>query len=228
MFRVYLAILLTAIIASCKKDNASIPLSYPSSYFKTGIQRTGGYKVFSTNGEVRDRTIISRFREMDSLYNFYLIENLGNGRDYLDTVHFMNAQHATVRHNYISRKCFVGQTSGMLVLTRVDTTMNYSGEDPMTETLSYHLPLIKPEVFNEFVYSSVQGYYLFGYTGKEKFVFRISNGKLNAPVVLFVKYSKALSRNDFVNSPMQQDFYSKIRIGDTVTIQEAQILYEKK
>ena len=227
MLRLCLAILFGAVIASCKKDDL-VSVSYPSAYYKTGLERNGDFKVFTSAGEIRDRSIINRFKDRDTGYFSYVFNDIAYRDEVMDTINFSNEDRVSVRHNFREIKCVVTQAGQNLILTGRDTITGYSGIDPLTENISYRMQQIKPEVFTEYVYSSVQGYYLFGFTGREKFVLRGSGDKLMAPIIQFFRHSARFNSNGYVNNLLQPDFYKHITTGDTVTLQQGSILYQKK
>jgi hypothetical protein len=227
MIRISLALLFMTVFASCKKDDAFISITYPSVYYKFGVQSIGGLRVFTRNGELKNSSIINRFIDMDTAYFSYVLLDISNQRAIMDTVTFSDARKAVIMDNYTSHQCVSGQAAGMLVLTRLDTSIGYSYHEPITQNITYHLRQVKPEVFSEYISSSVQGFYAFGYTGKEKYVFKQKGERLTAPLVQFINHSNRYN-NGYVNTPLKPDFYKHLSKGDTVALQEAEILYQKQ
>jgi len=113
-------------------------------------------------------------------------------------------------------------------LTRADTSARLIYNEQFTHSITYNIRQVKPEVYSEYLVSSTRGDYIFGYTGKEKYVLQESNGQLVAPEILFMQHHLLVYYNGRANNILQNDFYKNIPTGDTVSIQGYLLLYEKQ
>lgn len=217
---------LLALDFSCKKDDLQI--AYPSAYHKSGLKVTGDLRVFSSNGEIKNPSIISRFAGKDTAYYSAVANYIINERGVMDSIKFSDAQHGIMNDRYQPLKCLISRQDDTFVLSRTDTTRGYSSGDEFTHSMMYYIGNIKPEVYTEYLISSVRGLYVFGYTAREKFVLKESHGQLVAPLIQFIQHRNDVQLNiGYVNNILLNDFYKMISTDDTVTIMEYQILYEK-
>ena len=219
---------LIILIFSCKKDEPFKQLTYPSVYYKSGIKIAGDLRVFSTSGEIKDPSITSRFLATDSLSYSYGADQIGNNPGTMDSIKFSDAQHAIVKEGYSQYNCAVDQENKELILTRADTSARLIYNEQFTHSITYNIRQVKPEVYSEYLVSSTRGDYIFGYTGKEKYVLQESNGQLVAPEILFMQHHLLVYYNGRANNILQNDFYKNIPTGDTVSIQGYLLLYEKQ
>jgi len=218
---------LIILIFSCKKDEAFKQLTYPSVYHKSGIKLAGDLMVFSTAGEIKDPSIIDRFLPDSSIYS-NLADQIGNNPGVMDSIKFSDAQHSIVNETYSQYHCTVDQEKKELILTRTDTSAGSIYNDQFTRSIMYNIGQVKPEVYSEYLLSSTRGDYIFGYTGKEKYVLQESSGQLVAPEIIFIQHHLPGYYNGRANNILQSDFYKSIPTGDTVSIQGYFLLYEKQ
>ena len=219
---------LIILIFSCKKDEPFKQLTYPSVYYKSGIKIAGDLMVFSTAGEIKDPSIINRFLASDSFIYSSSADQIGNHPGVMDSIKLSDAQHAIVKESYSQYNCIVDQEKKELILTRADTSDGSSYPEQFTYSIMYNIGQVKPEVYSEYLISSTRGNYLFGYTGKEKYVLQESNGQLVAPEIIFIQHHLPGYYNGRANNIFQNDFYKSIPTGDTVSIQGYFLLYEKQ
>ncbi len=83
---------------SCETDN--IEPKYPSVYRKSGLRITSDLRIFSSKGEIKVKSIIRRYTEIDtSSYNRFA-EYIKNEVGIIDTIKFLDRENAVVNHNY--------------------------------------------------------------------------------------------------------------------------------
>ena len=202
-------------------------ITYPSAYHKSGLKTAGDLRVFSSNGEIRDLSVISRFNQEDSS-NFSLVaDNIKISHFTMDSVQFSDVQHAIVNDRFVSLNCLFTQEGDRLILTRTDTIIGYSSGDEFTLSPAYYIGQVKPEVYSEYLISSTRGNYQFGYTAREKFIFHNSGGQLVAPFIIFMRHREQVEYWGYMNNILQNDFFKKLSTTDTLTLKEYLILYEK-
>jgi hypothetical protein len=218
--------LLALVIFSCKK-NDSTQITYPSVYHKSGMKTAGDLRVFSSNGEILDAGVISRFNLLDSA-NFTLYANsIRDDHFIMDSIYLQDPQHAIVIDRYVPTNCLITRSGNRLILTGADTIIGYSSGDEFSRTTAYYIGQIKPEVYTEYLISSTRGAYAFGFTGREKFVLDRSGGQLVAPFILFTLHGQQQQSTSYVNNILQEDFYKNISVGDTISLKKYLALYEK-
>ncbi|HEX6893494.1 MAG TPA: hypothetical protein VF141_22435 [Chryseolinea sp.] len=146
----------------------------------------------------------------------------------MDSVKFVDRQHAMLDHENNNTNCLLAIESDLLILTETDASRKccFAGE-VFTRSLPYQLVRLKPEVHTEFIQSSSGGNYSFGFTGRRKYVLKESYGKLIAPLILYTRHSEKFE-SGFVNNVLQRDFYSNLDPGDTLSVMEFQIHFEKQ
>lgn len=213
---------------SCRKEDTVIQVSYPSVYTKSELRITSAFRVFSSQGEINTPSIISRFSESDTSFLSYIANSLLTRQGWIDTIQFSAPPQAKVTYHYYAINCLVSPESGKIILSRTDTSNGFTGGEVLRKTLAFNMGLIKPEVYSEYIYSSTGGNYLFGYTAKEKFVFTEYEKQLSAPVILFKLRKDGVSQYDYTNNILPTNFYKTLQTGDTLSIWECSILYQKR
>jgi hypothetical protein len=213
-------------IFSCKK-NDDTQIRYPSAYHKSGLKTTGDLRLFSSNGEISDPAAISRFNLLDSANFTIYADYIRDNQETMDSIQLQDPQHAIMIDQYTAKNCFLTRERGRLILTRADTSIGYSEADEFTRSPSYYIAELKPEVYSEYLISSTRGFYQFGYTGREKFILDRSGGQLAAPLIFFTRHRQFQDYSLYVNNFLQKDFYKNIPVGDTITLREYLVLYEK-
>jgi len=225
--RFYFSLFLLVLVLSCEENDEPGLLTYPAEYHKTGVEPVGNLRVFSSKGEIKNSSIISRFSQYDTSYFNSYADYLGNDFGVMDTVYFFTREHAMLLYEYAYHDCSLSMEGNLLVLTESDVSSHCcTYREVFTRTLAYYLAKVKPEVNSEYIYSSVGGNYNFGFSGRRKYVLQESQGKLVAPMIIYNRHS-ANFESWFVNSLLQTDFFSGIATGDTVALMEYQILFEK-
>lgn len=213
-------------IFSCKKNDDS-KITYPSVYHKAGLKARGELRLFSSNGEIRDPTALSRFNLLDTANFTTFSEYVRDNQETMSTIHLQDPQHANITDRYTAKNCLITRERGRLILARTDTSAGYSEADEFTRSPSYYIAEIKPEVYSEYLISSTRGFYQFGYTGREKFILERSGGQLAAPFIFFTLHRQPQEYRLNVNNILQEDFYKNISAGDTIALKEYLVLYEK-
>jgi len=215
------------IAPSCNKNDSGISLNYPSAFFKSGYQIIGTYRLFANTGEIKSAPLINRFYTMDTANFNYTASVIKNFPGPLDSVQFPDEQQATVFEYFQWRKTQVSRMGSKLVLTKTDTTLGYTNFDELTHNVMYYLGEIKPEVFNESIYSVSGGIYFFQYRAMEKYVLVQSSGQLYAPILQYGFYRNGLNIHWFLNNVLDKDFYKFLPAGDTISLREARLLFKQ-
>ena len=219
-------LLLGMVIFSCKKNDTT-QITYPFVYHKSGLKIVSDLRLFSSNGEIRDPELISRFNQQDSSQFTLYANAIGDDHFRMDSVFLQDPQHAVIKDYNVLKNCIITQAGSILTLTTVDTSIGYSSGDEFTSTPGYYIGRIKPEVYTEYLISSTRGAYSFGFTGREIFVFDRLGGQLAAPIILFIHRKQLQQNMSFVNNILQEDFYKKMAVGDTLSLKKYLVLYEK-
>lgn len=225
--RLYFIFALWVFIAACKKEEGFLSIAYPSIYHKSKITTNGELRVFSKAGEITDLAIISLFNQSDSNIFSQIADYMINNRGMLDTIQFFDSQRARVVDRDISVNCTVMKESSGLVLTSMDTAIRSTNGEVFTRKIDYTIGQVKPEVFSEYLISSTGGYYVFGYSYKPKFILKQSGSQLVAPVIQFAEHNTNTYFGKWVNNSLQGDFYKSLLVGDTLTLRQYLIIYEK-
>jgi hypothetical protein len=218
-------IILIILLVSCEKDD--IQPSYPSVYFKSGVQAIGNTRLFSKQGEILDPLIIKRFYEKDSSW----LDGVARGLEKdltMDTVRFLDRQRAVVVDGNFPYNCSVQTDIDRLILARSDTSFGFWTGDLYTRSLHYHAGQVKPEILYEYLESSVRGNYQFGYAFRPIFVLKETSGQFVAPIQLFSHYRGTYNFSlGFQNNDLQIDFTNWFENQDTVVLKQYQITYKK-
>jgi hypothetical protein len=191
------------------------------------MKANGELRVFSKAREITDPAIISRFNQTDSSIFAQIASYMINSRSVLDTIKFSTGKQASVIDRDISVNCTVKVQSKSLLLTAVDPEIGSTSGEVFTRKVDYNIGQVKPEVFSEYLISSTGGYYIFGYSYKPKFILKQSGSQLIAPVIQFAEHSSNTYFGKWVNNSLQGDFYKSLLVGDTLTLRQYLIIYEK-
>lgn len=217
-------VLLFIFLFSCEKDDSQP--SYPSVYSKSVVKAIGNTRLFSKQGEISDPVLINRFYVKDSSWLDKTARGLETNLT-MDTVRFLDRERAVMVDGNFPYNCSVKMDDDRLILSRPDTSFGISIGDLYTRSLNYHAGLVKPEVFYEYLQSSVRGNYEFGYAFRNNFVLKETSGQLVAPVLLFNHHRLTGSFFGFLNNDLQADFINWFANGDTVVLKQYQITYKK-
>jgi hypothetical protein len=224
--RFFFPLFLVVLVSSCEKKEVS-SIIYPSVYHKVGLAPIGKLRVFSSAGEIHRSSVVSRFSRYDTSYLSHYASSLRNDPTIMDSVNFFDSLHATLDYENKKLDCLIAIESNFLILTETDASRKCcSADDVFTRSLPYQMVRMKPEVHTEFIHSSSGGNYSFGFTGRRKYVLKESHGKLVAPLILYTRHSGKFE-SGFVNNVLQRDFYSSLAAGDTLSLMEFQIHFEK-
>lgn len=207
---------------SCSKSGGQI--SYHSIYHKTGIQAESKLLVFSNQGQITDPYTIGRYIAMDGDgINYYSNSLIDPYNHYQDSIEFIDPTHAKLLVDQAWVNCDLIDQFPLFILTRKDTTTSNIDYDPYSQSLRYWISQFKPEIYQEWLISSTRGYYLFGYTAREKYVYKISGTQLCAQMTLFVNHNLT----GYVNNFMDEKFYLNLPAGDTISVQSYSLKYER-
>ena len=226
IIKLSLEIAICVLFISCSKDD--IQLIYSSPYHKASIKTVNGPRVFSSNGEIGNQSVIRRLVINDTSLFSSMVNGLMNNLGILDTITFIDPQQAVLHHSFYNRHCRVSNKLGHFLLTSNDTTTGYTSNDALSQKVGYHIGQIKPDILTEFVYSSTAGIYNFGYTAKEKHMFAKKGNKVSAPIILYVQHRNSdFYESGYTNNILDEDFYKQLSPGDTLLLREFFVLYEK-
>jgi len=218
--------LFLVVIVSCEKNEVS-SITYPSVYHKAGLTPVGNLRVFSSAGEIHRNSVVSRFSRYDTSYLKHYASSLRNDPKIMDSVNFFDSQHAMLDHENKNLDCLLTFESNFLILTETDASRKCCSDgEVLTRSLPYQMVRMKPEVHNEFIRSSKGGNYSFGFKGRRKYVLKESHGKLVAPLIFYTRHSEKFE-SGFVNNVLQSNFYSSLAEGDTLSLMEFQIHFQK-
>lgn len=215
-------------VAACKKEDGFLSISYPSVYHKSIMKANGELRVYTKAGEITDSAVISRFNQTDSFIFSQIASYMIDSRGTLDTIQFSTGKQASVVDRDISVNCTVKVQSKSLLLTAVDPEIGSTSGEVFTRKVDYNIGQVKPEVFSEYLISSMGGYYIFGYSYKPKFILIQSGSQLVAPFIQFAEHGMNTFFGKRVNNILQSDFYKSLPAGDTLTLHEYLIFYEKR
>lgn len=220
-------ILLLLLAASCSKNAANVNVSYNSLYFKDKAQAIGSIRIFARSGEIKDAAVVSRYAGVDSNYYNYFPERIIGLGELLDTVVIQNSDSAIVKLYGSPNKCLVTNQSGKLVLTSVQSSTGFQFYETFSRSFNYYANQIKPVISDEYLVSSTGGIYEFAYVYYPKYVLtQASNGRLAAPVVTFFQHkANGESYAGYFNGNLQPGFNQQIPAGDTVSLNEFQLIF---
>ena len=220
---------LVSIIYSCQKDSLS-GTPYHSTYYKTGIIPTATLRLFTSNGEITDPSLIDRFKGADSNLFNDRATYIANEQGFMDSIMFPDEQNAVVVDYYNRTGCKVIYQKGKFLLTQAGVSTGYSYDDIFTNTIFYFIGQIKPDVFTEYLVSSTRGNYQFGYTAGFKYILERKGEKMFSPLIQFITHHSLTYQGNagYVNNMLQEDFYTKLAVGDTVALREYDLLYERR
>jgi hypothetical protein len=227
MNRIIPLLLVFSFVISCNKDEFQLKITYPSTYYRSEVSKTGEFRLFSSQGEIKSTQIIQRFKDMDEPQFGYSEESIRNNHYFMDTIYFKDTKNVLLYHQYQLHSCTYSTQGERLILLSTDTVVSGSVGEVVTKTLEYQMGQVKPEVYSEYIQSSTRGFYIFGFTGREKFVLKETGGQLTAPLLLYSIHSAQSTRLGFMNNELQNDFYKWLAGSDTVAIQGYQVLLEK-
>ena len=223
-------ILLTGILILCSQSwsctKTGQKISFNSTYYKTQAKPSSSYLVFTNHGEVSDPVIVSRFYAVDSVFLLYTSQNFIYNTYFMDSVLFTDLQHARMYHNSQWNKLDVTDQYSNYIFTRTDTSTSSITGDPYSQSLEYWICQYKPEIYQEWLISSTRGNYVFGYTTREKYLFKFAGDYLTAQMTLFIRHLPYLE-TEFVSNSMDGKFYQNLAPGDTIGVQTYSLFYDK-
>lgn len=219
-------LLFVVLAYSCENHKVST-ITYPSVYHKTGLSPVGDLRIFTSSGEINRKSVVRRFSRYDTSYLKHYATTLRDDPNFMDSVNFSDTQHAVLDHDNKDLHCVLAIEKDFLILTESEASRKCCSTDEVfTRSLPYHMVMMKPEVNSEFIQSSTGGNYSFGFNGRRKYVLEESHGKLVAPLIVYIKHSEKFE-SGFVNNVLDSNFYTSLENGDTLTVMEFQILFEK-
>lgn len=224
-----LFLVLAAFISSCNKDTST---SGNTTYHKSGIIPVGSLRLFTSKGEITNRSAINLFdfnnKEDSALYSSAVTDLTTN--KFMDKYTFLDADYAFVYMYYQDVKCTISHENGMLLLSSLDTSRIQSNDIVFSPGLYENIGEIKSNIFSSYLLSSTRGNYVFEHLFHQKYVFEKPPGRLFAPIIYFSIHKASYRWNtvDQLNNILNKDFYKNIPAGDTVTLREYKIEYEKE
>ena len=213
-------------VFSCQENKPASLLTFPTAFHKSGFEAVGKLRVFTSTGEVRRNSIISRFNQYDTSYFNSYANYLRSDPHVLDSVNFVNQQGAILQDESACRDCLLTIENNLFILTEIHVSSKCCTQgEVVTRSLPYYMSSLKPRVLSEFPNSSTGGNYSFGFSGLQRYVFKESDGKLVAPLILYNLHAKNFSAG-FVNNILKPDFYTNLTAGDTVALREYELIFE--
>lgn len=214
---------LCLLYSSCSKSSSQI--SYNSVYHKNGIEAISDLMLFTDQGQVKDIVAINRYVAMDSFTFSYYSDYINKATDLLDNIQFPDPLHAKILRGNEWANYDLSDQFPRFILTRKDTTVGTSGGDLYSRSLEYWICQYKPDLYQEWLVSSTRGSYVFGYSTREKFVFKLSGNQLCAQIIVFIKH-KPYSYGEYVNNFMDDKFFVNLSAGDTISLKFYSLKYE--
>jgi hypothetical protein len=213
-----------ALAVSCGEDDPGPLFDYPGRYHKSTAS-IPNVRVFTINGEINNANVPERF-DYEREYLELQFNQLPLQRGYLDTLIFESAQKAVLINGYYSTECGIHTSDNTIVLWHDVSPLCCTYGESITKTFNYNISRVKPEVVSEDVHSSTGGFYMFNYTGKEKFVLKRSGDKVVAPVIKYQRYGSDVTYGT-LNNELTGDFYKHLSSGDTLVIATGELIFEK-
>jgi hypothetical protein len=226
---IFFPIAALSLIISCNDKEVQPSISYPSMYYKSGLEPGRGFRVYTKDGEVKDKLTLEKFLAIDSTYFNNMNYNLRTHSYYMDSVKFSRPHQATLFRSNSEIDCTTSNSGGLIVLTQnvtIDQCCSYP--EVITRTFGYYILQVKPNVFSESIYSSTRGAYLFTYVFQPKSILMKYNGKLVAPVIEYVRHSEVYYDRAMLNNILLPDFYKYLAEGDTLTLTNSFFTFELK
>jgi hypothetical protein len=226
----YILLIMAVFVLSCEEDDN--PIAPSTKYHKKSIEPAGILRLFARSGEITSKNILSRYNKYDTIYFNRDVKNY-RGQGFIDSISFLKNSVVVLNHNHSNTNYSMRSQGSILVLTedKVNDQCCTFGE-VLTRSLSYFIGQIKPDVYSEYISSSVRGAYYFGFTGKRKFVLQLKNKQLTAPFILFTKrYFDGINYYEsrgFAQNLLQPDFFKELSVGDTVSLVEYQTKFEQE
>ena len=212
-------------IFSCKKEN--IDFDYGATYYKSSIQQHGLLRYFTTTGEITNSPAINNYFDDDTSYFGYLRQYLMQP-GYYDTL-IVSSPNEVIDDTYNWRIRYPAKLDGRRLIMTRDSLTRYSSGDEYTRSPGYYLLHYKPKVYYEWLQSSLRGDYLFGFRGEAKNVVTTDGVKLIFPLIFSRQHRNGKFPNaDYSNNYIAKDFFKSIIPGDTLSVLELRVYYDKK
>jgi hypothetical protein len=224
------SMILLLAISGCRKDKALGKLVYDIPYTISGTKGEDKVRVFTRSGEILAPGLLSYYKakEIDQLNDY--VNMMVAGRQGIDTLRFTTDQEAAAYEAYNRRTYRVSNGKNRLELNTKDTLIGYFNVDQYSKSILYNMCLLKPLVYQEYLYSSTPQY-IFGYKAIEKLIVIPQNEELEIPLLTFVWYGNSTLNKDryFYNkfNSLDPQFYKNMVSGDTVVLKETTILYRQ-
>lgn len=149
-----------------------------------------------------------------------------------DSVVFIDPLHAVISKDHTTYTCNVLNKFPYLICNRPDTIRQLSYGEQYTRQIAYNIVGIKPQVFDENIYSSSGNNYNFSYSSIEKFVLIPEKNQLTAPLLQVIVHGTQGIYSTFqffrLNNVLQHDFYLRLLAGDTVVLSEYRVFFKKQ
>jgi hypothetical protein len=222
---IFLFVVAMLFLLSCNDKEVQPSIAFPSEYHKSGVEPGDGFRVYTREGELRDKLILEKFIGIDSTYFNNMNYNMRR-HGFYDSIKFSPIRQASLV-GYWKTDCTTSGSGGLIVLTQNDTIDRCcSYPEVLTRTFDYYIVQIKPNVFSESIYSSTRGAYLFTYVYQPKFVLMKYDGKLVAPFIQYVRHSDTAYEQGELNNLPVLDFYKYLTEGDTLILTNSFITFE--
>jgi hypothetical protein len=223
----FVAVSLLLAVISCKKDG-SFPLNTPAVYYKTSKLQTSATRVFTLSGEIKIPSLIYRFENLDSSYLIALSNQLFPYKGRVDSIRVKDAKNIDVNDAYQYKPYKAVSRGNQITLTAKDTTTDFSNNEVYTRTIHYNIGLYKPPVFQEYLFSSVRGVYVFGYTTLNQLHLKTEGDRLRlAWIIGTIHYTNGSTNVISIQNKIDLNVNKSLAAGDTVVVREYAVFYEK-
>src|SRR5689334_12907182 len=160
-------ILVTWLAVSCQKQDLLRP---PALYHKSALMQVSPTLLFSRSGRITASWLLHDFESRDSDQLSQYANNLMNTKSFADSIKIIDAHHASIFHYTSYQDYSLRSVGNLYFFSAKDTTSEISYGDLFTHTAFYWIPLYKPAVWDENIYSSTRGIYLFTYRTQQQFI----------------------------------------------------------
>lgn len=216
---------LLLLVISCEKDSSDF--DYGSTYYKSYVDKTTLIRYYTYQGEITNGSVINNFYSEDTAqFGYYLEYVMSKG--YFDTLIIPSPNEVSVK-NYGTKVSYRASKEGSRLIFKQDSIVAYSGGDEFSRSPEYYLLQYKPKIYSEWLYSSTRGDYVFAYLGEYINVVAADGDKINFPVILSrQRRAGKYPISEILNNYLDREFWKKIMPGDTLTLLETKMHYEKK
>lgn len=211
-----LAFILSGLLYSgCESDEVNLA---GSTFGKSELVKIKSLRVFSSAGEETNPIIIKRFTEdtfnlsanIIPQFNYYIIDSIAMGKS------------SAIVRRYNKEFTFDLKHPQNIILTaRESQEVCCTTGETFTRSLPYFAGVLKPIVDFESVESSLRGFFVFSFTGKERLLLTQHGNTLSVPCLQMAHHNpdRGVAKY-FMNNKLEPSFTKKLQPGDTVSVIE--------